>query len=233
MLLFALFFAEEGAGRLVLILAGVEPVIVTARGEQLVVSALLNDLSVLDHQDDVRVADGGQSMGDHDGGPAADDRVDRVLDLLLGDRVDRSSGLVEHQDTRIGQDRACKGDQLLFAGREHVAALAHVGLQSLFQARDHLVGRDELQRPLDLLIRCIRVRIQQVFPYRAGEEMRCLEDIADRAVQPELRALARVAPVDQYAALRRLVEAADEVCERGFARAGLAHDGHVRAKGDL
>ena len=63
--------------------------------------------------------------------------------------------------------------------------------------------------------------------------MRRLQHVADVGVQPELAARARVAAVDEHAALRRLKEAADEVHERGFARAGLADDGDVRALRDL
>ena len=63
--------------------------------------------------------------------------------------------------------------------------------------------------------------------------MRRLKDVAYRGVQPELRALACVAPVDEDAAGRRLIEAADEVYERGFARACFADDGDVSAEGDV
>ena len=196
-------------------------------------SAPLDDLAVLHDEYDIRVADGRKAVGDHDRGPTVDDRVDRALDLLLSDRIDRGRGLIEHQDARIGQDRAGKGDELLFACREHVAALAHVGLQPLFEPGDHLVRGDELQSPFDLLVRGFGLGVEQVFPHRAGKQMRRLKHIADRAVQPELRALARVAAVDEHAARRRLVEAADEVGERRLACARLADDGDVRPEGDL
>ena len=44
---------------------------------------------------------------------------------------------------------------------------------------------------------------------------------------------ARVAAVNENAALRRLKEAADEVDQRGFSRARLADNGDVRALRDL
>ena len=45
--------------------------------------------------------------------------------------------------------------------------------------------------------------------------------------------LPRVPPVDEQAALGRLIEAADQVCQRGLARAGLTHDSHIGPEGDL
>ena len=44
--------------------------------------------------------------------------------------------------------------------------------------------------------------------------MRRLQHVADVRVQPQLAALARVAAVDQDAALGRLKEAADKIDER-------------------
>ncbi len=63
--------------------------------------------------------------------------------------------------------------------------------------------------------------------------MRGLQDIADGGVQPELAALAGVAPVDEQLAGRGLIEAADEVCQRRFPGAGFAYDGDVGAEGDV
>ena len=54
--------------------------------------------------------------------------------------------------------------------------------------------------------------------------MRALQNIAQRRLQPQLRAFAVVLSVDQDAAFFRLVEAADEVDDRGLARAGLADE---------
>lgn len=63
--------------------------------------------------------------------------------------------------------------------------------------------------------------------------MRRLQNVADVRMEPELAALARVAPVDEHLPLRRLEEPADKVHQRRFARAGLTHDGDVRPLRDL
>ena len=55
--------------------------------------------------------------------------------------------------------------------------------------------------------------------------MRRLQHVADVRVEPQLASLPRVASVNEHLPARRLVEPADEVHKRRFARAGLADDG--------
>ena len=59
--------------------------------------------------------------------------------------------------------------------------------------------------------------------------MRRLQHVADVRVQPQLASLPRVAPVNKNLSLRRLIEPADEIHQRRFARAGLADNGNARA----
>ena len=176
------------------------------RGQQFFVPALLDDPAVLYDEDEIRVLDGGQSVGDHDGRAPADDRIDGSLDLLLRERIDRGGRLVEHNDLRLRQDGPGEGDQLFFAGGQHVAALSHVGIQTLFELRDDAFRRYEPDRFPDLLFRRVRTAVHEVFAYGAGEQVRRLQHVAQRRVQPKLRTVSGVAPVDQQAALRRLVE---------------------------
>ena len=56
--------------------------------------------------------------------------------------------------------------------------------------------------------------------------MRLLQHIAQMRLQPENAARPVIRAVDQYFALGRLVEPADEVHDRGFAAAGFAHERH-------
>ena len=195
--------------------------------------ALLDNFAVVNDENEVGIAHGGETVRDDYRGAAVDYRVYGGLYLLLRYRVDRCCRLVEHEDARVGEDRAGEGQQLLFAGGEHVAALADVGLKPVFKLIHHALRRDKLQRAADILVGRVRVAVEQVLAHGAGEEVRRLKDVAYRGVQPELRALACVAPVDEDAAGRRLIEAADEVHERGFARARLADDGDVRAEWNI
>ena len=58
--------------------------------------------AIHDHQS-VGLAQRGQAVGDGDGGPTAHQIVERLLDFLLGFRVDRRRGFVENEDFRVDQ----------------------------------------------------------------------------------------------------------------------------------
>ena len=172
-------------------------------------------------------------MGNHHRGPAANDGVDGALDLLLGDGVDRGCGLVQNQNPGITENGAGKAQKLLFTGGEKVPALPHVGVQALFQPVHKVLGRDQFQRPVNLLRGGFRVPVEQILPDGSGEELRRLENIADRGVQPELGALAGVPPVDQDAAMGGLIEAADQIGEGGLPCPGLSDDGKAGPEGNF
>ena len=191
--------------------------------------AALDDLSVVNDQDHIRTADGGQAVRNDEGRASGHHLFDGVLDQPLCDRIDRAGRFVKDENTRVGQQRARKRQQLLFAGGEAVAALADVGIIAVRQTRNNRIRRNRLDRRLDLLHCRVLPAVAQVFQNGAREQMRRLKDIADVGVQPELAAFAGVPPVNQHLTLRRLKEAADQIHQRRFARAGLADDGDVGA----
>src|SRR6185437_4672985 len=61
------------------------------------------------------------------------------LDDLLGGRVERAGGFVEHQDGGVLQQRARDRDALLLAAREFQAAFADRGFVALRQRQDEVV----------------------------------------------------------------------------------------------
>ena len=192
-------------------------------------AAALDDPAGVHHEDDVRAADRGEAVRDHKRRAPVHDLLDGVLDEPLRDRIDGGRRLVEHKDARVGKQRAGEGQKLLLAGRKAVAALADVALIAVRQSLDDPFGGDGSDRRFDLPHGRVLAAVAEVFEHRAGEEVRRLEHIADVRVEPELAALPRVAPVDEHLPLRRLIEPADEIHERGFARAGLADDGDIRS----
>ena len=90
--------------------------------------ALLGDAAVLEHDDPAGLADGGEAMGDHDRGAPGEQPAQGLLDAALGVQVDVGGGLVEHEDARVGDQRAGEGDQLALAGGQLGAALADLGV---------------------------------------------------------------------------------------------------------
>ena len=53
---------------------------------------------------------GRQAVGDHDHRPPGHERLDRLLDLELGARVEAGGGLVEDQHARVGEEGAGQRD---------------------------------------------------------------------------------------------------------------------------
>jgi hypothetical protein len=120
-------------------LARVQPVVVAALAQQLGMRAHLADAPVLDHQDAVGAPDGRQAVGDDEAGAPLHQVLHALLDQGLRQGVHRAGSLVHDEDLRVGQHGARQADELLLAGGEQVAALAHLLLVALFQAADEIV----------------------------------------------------------------------------------------------
>ena len=111
----------------------------------------LGDDAVGDGDDAARLADGGQAMGDDQGSAALCQGVEGLLDLGLGDGVQRRGGLVQDQDGRVFQENSRNGYPLLLAAGQEGAPLAHVGVEALGHGQDVLVDL-RLLRGLDDLL---------------------------------------------------------------------------------
>ena len=75
-----------------------------------------------------------------------------LLDAPLGVQVDVGGGLVEHQDARVGDQRAGERDQLALSGGELRAALTDLGVVAAVQFGDELVDAHRGGRRADLLL---------------------------------------------------------------------------------
>src|SRR5581483_8989922 len=110
--------------------------IATAGREQLVVPPALHDAAAVEHHDLVSVLDRREPVRDRDRGPPGREPVERLLHLALRLGVERARRLVEHEDRRIAQDRACDRDPLLLAAREAIAALADDRVEAVGEVCD-------------------------------------------------------------------------------------------------
>ena len=122
------------------------PVRALAR-EQLVVRALLDDPAVVEHDDLPGAADRRQAVGDHDRRAPGEQPPHALLDPALGVDVDVRGRLVEHEDPRVGDQRARERDELALAGRELDAALADLGVVAVLERRDEVVRADRARPP--------------------------------------------------------------------------------------
>src|SRR4029079_6447708 len=81
---------------------------------------------------------------------------------------------------------------------------------------------------LDLFLRGIRPPERDVLPNRAREEEALLRYDAELAAQALLGGRAEIVAVDGDAALARVVEACEELRDRGLPRAGVPHERYRR-----
>jgi hypothetical protein len=157
----------------------------------------------------------------------------RELDRLLGRGVDRGGGIVEHEDPRVGHERAGDRDPLALAAGEREAALADHGVVAVGQLGDEAGRLRALGGPLDLLAGRVRAAVGDVVVHGRAEQERVVGNDADLVPQRAGLDLAHVAAVDQHAALGDVVLAPDQADERRLPGAGGAHERHRRAAVDL
>ena len=110
--------------------------------------AALDDRALVEHDDFIGVDDGREAMRDDQRGAAARDAVERVLDLALGEGIERRGRFVENEDGRIFQNGAGDGDALLFAAGEFQPALADLRFIAARRLFDEAVDLREARRLL-------------------------------------------------------------------------------------
>ena len=164
--------------------------------------------------------------------PSAVQPGEDVEHLLRRGAVEVPGRLVGQHDRRVRDDRPRDRGALLLAARE------------LRRRMQRAVGepdrRDRLERARPALgaahARVDQRQLDVPQHRRAGDQVEALEDQADLPV-PDVRQLivveiADVDPVEQVPAVRRRVEAADQVHQRRLAAARAAHDRQVVAAVD-
>ncbi len=138
-------------------------------------------------------------------------------------------GLVHDEDRGVFEEGAGDGDALNLPAGEAHAAFADYGLIAVRQLADEIVRVGHGGGGVDLLAGGIAPAIEDILPDGAGEEHRLLRHDADGAAQRFERRLADVLPVDENAPLLHVVEARQDIHQRGFARAALPHQHHAPA----
>src|SRR3954454_23136981 len=99
-------------------LHAIEGRVTSAGPEQLFVRAVLDQATAIDGDNPVGRAHGRQAVSDDNDGPALGDIAHVLLNDALALEVERARGLIENEDARIADERACDGDTLpLAAGK--------------------------------------------------------------------------------------------------------------------
>ena len=120
--------------------------------------------------------------------------------------------------------RAREADELALARRQRTAPLGDRVEIAAGEFRDEVVRADRARRLLDLFVPRVREAVGDVVADRPREEERLLGHVAEPAsVGAEVEIGDRLA-VDEHAARSDVVEARDELHDRGLPGAGLADE---------
>ena len=82
----------------------------------------------------------------------------------------------------------------------------------------------KLRRAYDVRVARVRFAETDVVQYRAGKQMRRLQDVAEARLEPELRAIPVIGSVDADFTLRRFIKAAEQIDDRALARTCFADE---------
>ena len=224
---------EQEAARLPRPKARVKP----ALAQQLVVAPVFDDAALVHNNEAIHGRDRRKPVGDCDYGLVPHQIIELLLDRGLDLGIERRGGFVQDQDRRILQQHPRNGDALtLTAGQLH-AALAHlrvVGAAALMvlKAEDELMGVRLLRRGDHLGVCRLRPAIADVVPHRAMQERGVLRDKPDLRAQAVLPDGGDILPVDEDAPQFEIVEAQQNINERGLARARRPDKPNLLARPD-
>src|SRR5258708_19184549 len=224
---------EEAAG-----LVAPELVVMAAEAQQLGMRAFLDDASRFEYDQPVHARDGRQAVRDRDPGLAFHQIEPLLPDRELDLAVERRGRLVEHQDRRVLENHARERDALALPAGELDAALADVRLVAgvaapVAQAKDEVVRLRLVRRVDHLRLGGRRPPVADVGGDRAVQQRGVLRHHADRGAQALLRHVRDVLLVDHDAAALDVVEAQQQVHQRGLAGARAADQADAFAWADL
>ena len=173
-------------------------------------------------------------MGDeHHGVALPVELLQHSQHLAAGVAVQRAGGLVGQNDRRVTRQSTCNGDTLLLAAGKLVGLVLELIAQPYPLKRGGRAALALSQGDARVHQRHLHV-FQQA---ELGQQVILLEDEAQHLVadlgQLVLVHLAHIPAIEPIGARRGHVQAADDVHAGGFARAGLADDGHELAFVDL
>ncbi len=181
-------------------------------------------LPVRHHDDAVGVSERREPVGDDERGAVLDEQVERALDQLLVLGVDGGRGLVQNQQVGVLENGPRDADALPLAAAEAASLLARVGVVGLGELHDEIVCIGDPRGPDHVLLACLRLAVTNVLQDRFPEQEGALAHGGELFPERFQVDLGQVPAVDEDAAAGRVVEAAQQLDERRFARAAGADD---------
>ena len=191
--------------------------VLAAGTEQFELSALFRDPLVLEVQDLVGAGHLAQVVGDQERGATPREVCQRIGHQPRVLAVKAGGWLVQDQDGRIADGRTGDRDALSLSTGQSYATFAQHGVVTVGQRLYELVGVGQSCRGLDLLRRRVGRAVPDVLPHGGSEQKRVLEDHADLGPEGLQGVIADVASVHKDAPGLRVIQAQDEVDQRGLA----------------
>ena len=172
-------------------------------------------------------------MRDHQRRAPARKLLKRMLDVVLGDGVQRAGRLVENQHGRVFEEQPRDRHALLLPAGEHDPPLADLRVVAVAELQYLLVDMRVFRRLDDLLVGGVDAPVADVFQNAAGKEEHVLLHDADVLPQRTHRHLPRVHAVDGDRPAALLIKPRQQVAERGLSAAARADQREGRPRGDI
>ena len=186
--------------------------------------ALPDKRAVIQHEDLIGILDGGRALRHQKYGDVRIVGADGLAQTRIRRVVQRRGAVVQNENFRIAHERAGDGQALPLAAGEVLAALRDLGIQPALAGRDKFCRLRGLERDLQLGIRCVLLAPAEILRDGPGKQDGLLRHDADLAAQLPGRIVAHVDAVDKDTSIRRVIEAGDEIDERGLSGARAADD---------
>ena len=197
------------------------------------VGATLHNFALFQDKNLIDITQGTEAVRDHDHRAIHDQLVQRVHDLGLGLNVEGCSGLVEDQDGGVAQESTGNGNPLPLTTGEVLALLTYGGIVAFRQVYDGLVDIGFFGDFNDLLHAGSGLADGDVLANGTLKEDRVLQHHADIVAQYVQGIQAGIHAVDFNHALLNIVEARDQLDQRGFAAAGEADQSDPPARAEM
>ena len=217
---------EVGRSRTVLGLSCHEPIVGAVACHELAVPTALHHSAVFQGQDAIGTDHAGEAMGENQGGPALHEPIEGFLNHGLALGIHRRQRLVQDQDRRIPQERACNGNPLSLPPGQAHAALTDDRVVPLRQPCDEFVGIGVASGRVELLLRRVRLAHTEVLGHRAVKEVGVLAHERHCATQLGQAERAHVVAAHLDSTRRGIVEAQDQAGDGRLARTTRPHDSH-------
>ena len=172
---------------------------------------LFDNRAVVDDQNLVRTANCTQPMGDDKAGAPRHQAQHRLLNVLLGARIDTAGCLVQDQNAGVGEDRPGNRQQLTLALAQVAAPFGEQRGITVGQAVNKLLGIRQLCGLHHLGVAGIQATITNVRQHRVGKEIGILEDNTQLAAQFILLERAKVMAINIDRALVDIIKPGKQV----------------------